>query len=1168
MLTISTAGKYFYRICVIAMLILGFARTGHAQILHETGNLMEFLGGNSTTTAYDNYVSHISEGIARPGFNDYGPEWLDYQTNGFGDYRILPDNGSTLSYWHEIFSRLMRGDTQTVAQMVIDSAAAFHYEFVLFTDTVYARTYWMLRERLDSSFVDTNNTPDPQDDVVGSFSNGWGLYIFNPAAERNFVLVEVPHPTDDFIAPYVGMSLFQQLDARAFMIAGAGREVKWNEVGDYVNNSSYSDPARNANSLFETFHEVLCDSLLNSQPHAPLVLHTHSFDNNSAHAGYKSIVLSGGWDAGYVNKPIRDVTDDHLDVVNFTVENPIYAGEFGLHLAVPVTDYYQVHYDGIFNYYSWSGDAYPITHTSELLGPSTGTQMNYLRQFIPGWSVYEPWVQVELDEKPQLFDNLFMSLDSLYNRSIMPRGWRNFSKLLEYYEPFIQAMDAYLTNFQTVADTTAPEQIQNFHAIFISDIFMDVAWDPVSDTNFKTYRIYWDTNPVTENSPVWEMADDPHLSDMRTGETVVEDLPQFTPLNFRIAAVDYFGNESVISDSILNYIPDLETPQIHHRPLGDFPLENWPPRIMLENTSVIDFDSVWVETFDGAGNWLGRSDLNPYSWTRWIGELSVPAAIAANSDTLYYKVWLKEIAGVNPPYSYPDSGYFHCEPVPGARDLLNTDLEFNAAGFTPDIGFGTTRWQWGSPQTGPAAAYSGVHVWGTNLLGNYTGLSYCTLTTPDYDLNGFGFQYLVFYHWYDMEASSSYSTRAYDGGNIEISTDQGDTWTLLTPLGGYPDYMYSTSSPLHNDPVFSGTSNTWRRAICDLSEFVNDSIRFRFQFSSDANTNRPGWFLDDLILVSGINETPVNAVMLEEPADSAIWLPNIIHFQWTPASDPDPGADVRYDLFYGIDSSWQVVNRLPGPQVDIDLATQGWIMTEPVWVNWFVRSYSQQDTMVSPDTFLVILPPRSLFPMHDFALMEPAPDSTLLDTLSEVTFEWHSTTDPDPATTVGYQLIAAGQQDTLIWFTGPDTLKTLSLDTLLTLQPDSNGLAWWVMAISETEEHVSDSTFTLRVEHYVGTGTDPMRPREFSLSPAYPNPFNPSTNFRIGIPKTGNLRLTVYDLLGREVAIIHEQILQPGYYEMTWAGTLASGQPAASGLYLVRMQANGFQQTRKILLLR
>lgn len=1155
-----------FKLTVLLTVFLIWSVPSTGQILHESGSLMEFMGGVSNTTAYDNYVSHISEGIALAGYNDYGPNWLDPQTNGFGDYRILPANGPTLQYWREIFQRMMHMDTVAVEQLLADSVASFHYDLVRFQDTVFTKTYWMLRERLDYSYVDTSLTSDPSDDVIGSFQNGWGLYIFSPESSRNFVVVEVPHPTDDFIAPYNALALFQQIDAWAFMISGSGREVKWTESGNYVNNSSLADPARNWNTVFEVYHEVLCDSLINSQPHAPLVLHCHSFDNNADHANYKSIVLSGGWDAAYANKPIRDVTGNHLDFVNFTAEYPIYAAEFGFHGALRVDNYYQVHYDGTFNYYGWTG-TYAMPHTSYLLGPITGVQMNYLRQFIPGWDVYEPWVQIEMDEKPQLFDDMSVSLDSLYNRPIMPRGYRNFQKLLEYYAPFRNAVDNYLTNREVVADVTPPDSIRNFRATFISDTFMALAWSPVEDTNFKTYKIHYDMGPITENSPVWDYTNDHHLSDMRQASTVVQNLPELTPLNFRISAIDHYGNESVISDSVLNYIPNLETPDIYHRPLGSYPLDNWPPQIMLENTSVIDFDSVWVQTFDANGNSLGRYDLEPYTWTRWIGNFNVPEIIASLADTIFYKVWLKEIAMINPPYSYPAEGYFLCLPSHEPRPWLDTDLETSNGGFEPSLVIGTTRWQWGAPLTATPVPHSGANTWATNLSGNYGNYAYCKLTTPQFDLNGLGFQYLTFYQWYDMESSGSNPTRAYDGGNIQISTDHGNSWSLLTPEGGYTHVVDAVTNALHQKQVFSGVSNGWQRKICDLTQFVNDTVMFQFQFGSDLNTTRPGWYLDDLTIVSEINDTPVTNVSLTAPQDSTEWMPNQIVFQWTQAQDPDLGADVRYDLIYRVDSIWRQQTRLREPSAIIDLRDENWIMTDTLTLEWYVRVYSQSDTLNSPDTFQVILPSRSLWPMEPFTLIAPPADTLVLDSTGLMQFVWSAAQDRDPGTTTHHRLNITGRADTLVWETGADTTLWIGLDTLLALDHDSTGFTWWIAAENETESGVCDSIFHFFIEQYVGIDNEVL-PKSFSLSPAYPNPFNPSTKFRLAVPHQERITIMIYDILGRQVRTLRNETMPTGYHDIIWNGLLENGKQAGSGLYLVRMQAEKYNQTQKILLLR
>ncbi len=78
--TVNIIFKHTYRILGLLLILCVGAQ---AEIIYESGSLREFIGGTSETTAYDNYVSHVSEGIVTPGYNDYGPDWIDVQTNGF-----------------------------------------------------------------------------------------------------------------------------------------------------------------------------------------------------------------------------------------------------------------------------------------------------------------------------------------------------------------------------------------------------------------------------------------------------------------------------------------------------------------------------------------------------------------------------------------------------------------------------------------------------------------------------------------------------------------------------------------------------------------------------------------------------------------------------------------------------------------------------------------------------------------------------------------------------------------------------------------------------------------------------------------------------------------------------------------------------------------------------
>jgi hypothetical protein len=93
--------------------------------------------------------------------------------------------------------------------------------------------------------------------------------------------------------------------------------------------------------------------------------------------------------------------------------------------------------------------------------------------------------------------------------------------------------------------------------------------------------------------------------------------------------------------------------------------------------------------------------------------------------------------------------------------------------------------------------------------------------------------------------------------------------------------------------------------------------------------------------------------------------------------------------------------------------------------------------------------------------------------------------------------------------------------------------------------------------------THPATPSTFALSQNYPNPFNPTTVVGYQLPVASNVRLVVYDILGREVAVLVNERKAPGTYSVTFDG---SGLP--SGVYFYRLSAGEFLQTKKLLLLR
>ena len=89
-------------------------------------------------------------------------------------------------------------------------------------------------------------------------------------------------------------------------------------------------------------------------------------------------------------------------------------------------------------------------------------------------------------------------------------------------------------------------------------------------------------------------------------------------------------------------------------------------------------------------------------------------------------------------------------------------------------------------------------------------------------------------------------------------------------------------------------------------------------------------------------------------------------------------------------------------------------------------------------------------------------------------------------------------------------------------------------------------------------------PAGFELEQNYPNPFNPSTTINYNIPKTSQVTLTVYNILGGVVKTLVNNEQPPGNYSVRF---IAGSKQMASGVYFYRLQAGSFVRTKKMILL-
>ncbi len=90
----------------------------------------------------------------------------------------------------------------------------------------------------------------------------------------------------------------------------------------------------------------------------------------------------------------------------------------------------------------------------------------------------------------------------------------------------------------------------------------------------------------------------------------------------------------------------------------------------------------------------------------------------------------------------------------------------------------------------------------------------------------------------------------------------------------------------------------------------------------------------------------------------------------------------------------------------------------------------------------------------------------------------------------------------------------------------------------------------------------------FTLDQNYPNPFNPSTIIKYSIAEVTNVKLTIYDILGREVITLINSELHPGAYSMIWNATDKFGKKVTSGIYFYTLEAGKFTKTNKMLLIK
>jgi len=670
--------------------------------LTETASLEMFLTGTEENCDYDNWISHISEGIAVQNYNLYAP--YDNQTNGFGGYHTPSSN--ELTQWSDIVSLFLSGMLQQ-AQDLIDQAG-FPYQVVEFNDTDTDRTYYMLREIPNWEHYDDNGTPnDTYDDELGAFDYGWGLYIYNPEAQRP-IIITVVHPNDDFPATIMAYEAFTVWDAPFLLISGAGREVSWTNYGTYTNSKSLSDPSRIENHPFNVAYQRFADKIRTEQNRREFSAQIHSYDWNR-HEGMASNQISAGYNKLCPNLPIRDLSSRKNDLINKGEHLMIPANTIGIHDDVYLNDYYTVNYS-IYDFTFSDGEhEYPVNNAITLPGYSLNRQTLYT---LNGWNDYDtidPFFHIEMDELPNAYDETENNYKWFYgwNEDIAKWDYNNtYTNIRQYYSRWINDLDELYDDMFPLNDEMDPTMPDNFTVINSSMYYATLGWDKSDSYDFDSYEILYATEPIGENNyQIFDRNNASALASLACTSINVTGLNSSNNYYFKIRARDKNGNYSDTSYEVTTIPAPANITNFSAHGMTNSIRLYW----VVGSTNGLLGYNLYRKPLDGEWEMIDSYASNPYLtpgnsyYEYWDTDLP-------NGQHFTYRISMVDEASFE---------YIHNAPQSAVAEIVHELHLSNASGTRTDtIEFGNNAYAsdeqdsyWDTSKTNPNANYVWLAFW-------------------------------------------------------------------------------------------------------------------------------------------------------------------------------------------------------------------------------------------------------------------------------------------------------------------------------------------------------------------------------------------------------------------------------------------------------------------------
>jgi len=336
------------------------------------------------------------------------------------------------------------------------------------------------------------------------------------------------------------------------------------------------------------------------------------------------------------------------------------------------------------------------------------------------------------------------------------------------------------------------------------------------------------------------------------------------------------------------------------------------------------------------------------------------------------------------------------------------------------------------------------------------------------------------------------------------------------------------------------------------------------------------------------NEGPGEIVLWEQigtyPGDFNLILPrnrvsvheDTVLAMWHLSSNEDFNDSIVYMVEWSLDSRFSPDESYADTTsdtlyvfTDLDLLIAGYSgeldeLPDDSTIFWRVKAIDKDDQITWANTdstgwsFNIDVPN----PPELFGLSSPANGSNIWEL--ETTLTWTETTDPDPYDSPHYDVWLDTTADLSTAWQVADYEES-TRQNIHNLQMNQD-YYWTIRATdSNTEGTWASDTFYFNTDENAVTNAGYVEiPSEYSIISIHPNPFNSQLGIIIGLPEPSNLKISVYDILGRKVAIITDIHYSPGYKEITFNAFKLS-----SGIYFINTCVPGkMNEIQKVVLVR